>query len=235
MEVLNRHPEISILNEPFNENFASWELGNTDFCARLPAGEDFETIMNEIFAEFTGIKEHSYQLDDHCLDHLVRRPDVGVIVLRRGNLVQTALSQVVAEQTGLWKTWDAVGPLEDHYRDLGPIDVDTVADRIRWTVHEVARLDSALATVDPAQVFRVSYEDLYFATPLDQDILLAELWAFLELPPCFDPAMRHYLSDGVRQARRSTYGRIPNLDEIEATFGDDATGHLEQWTAKVAE
>lgn len=165
----------------------------------------------------------------------MRRSDVRVIALRRRNLLQTALSQVVAEQTGLWKTWDAVGPLEDHYGNLAPVDLDTVADRIRWTVHEVARVDSASATVNPACVLRVAYEDLYFAAPLDQDAWLAELWAFLELPPCCDPAMRHYLSEGVRQARRSTYGRLSNLDEIEARFGDDATGHLEHWTANMRE
>lgn len=56
VEVLNQHPDVAILNEPFNEHFASWDHDNPHFCDRLRAGEDFETIMDEIFAEFTGIR-----------------------------------------------------------------------------------------------------------------------------------------------------------------------------------
>jgi hypothetical protein len=118
VEIPNRHPEVSILNEPFNEQFASWDHRNVDYCARLRAGEDFDAVVDELLVDFTGLKAQSYQLDDDRLYRLMTRPDVSVIALRRRNVLQTAVSQLVAGQTGVWKTWDVAEPLADHYRNL---------------------------------------------------------------------------------------------------------------------
>ncbi|MEY2424941.1 MAG: Stf0 sulfotransferase [Actinomycetota bacterium] len=227
VEILDRHPALSIINEPFNENFASWGDGNADYLGRVAAGEDFDDLIDELFAEFTGLKELSYQLDDDQLARLVRRPNVRVIALRRRNVLQTAVSQLIAEQTDLWKTWDADGSLEDHYRALTPLDFDLITDRMRWTIAEVARVEAALSEVDSARVLRVGYEDLYFVPQSTQDEWLAGLWSFLDLPRADDPEIAHFLSAAVKQARPSTYGRLPNLEAIEARFGNDATGHLD--------
>jgi len=232
VEVLDRHPALSFINEPFNENFATWGADNPDYVARLRSGEAFDVIVDELFAQYTAMKELTSQLDDDCLDRLVRRPNVRVITLRRRNQLQTAVSQVIAEHTGLWKTWDATQPLDEHYRELPPLDLDLIANRMQWTAGDIARVDRAVGGVDPSRVFRVAYEDVYLAPPSRQRSLLDELWSFLDLPACEDPEIDHFLSDAVRQARPSTYGQAPNLAEIEARFGNDVTGHLEPWAAR---
>jgi hypothetical protein len=232
VEILDRHRDVSIVNEPFNENFASWGPNNPDYLARLVNGELFEDLLDELFAEFTGLKELSYQVDDDALAILVGRPDVKVIALRRRNVLQTAVSQVIAERTGLWKTWDAERNLDDYYRGLPPLDVAEVASRMRWTCDETARIDAAIAALAPGRLKRLDYEDLYESQPADARSVVSDIWSFLDLEPVDAPAVDHFLSDAVRQARPSTYGQIPNLAEVEAALGNDATGHLPAWSTR---
>lgn len=232
VEVLDRHPELSFVNEPLNENFARWGTDNPDYAARLRSGEDFDAIVEELSSQYSAMKELISQLDDTCLDRLVRRPDIRVITLRRRNQLQTAVSQVIAEHTGLWKTWDATKPLDEHYRELPPLDLDLIEQRMRWTIGNIARVDRAVSGVDPTRVLRVVYEDVYLAPPAFQRLWLHELWSFLGLHSYDDPEILHFLSDAVRQARPSTYGQAPNLAEIEARFGNDVTGHLESWATR---
>jgi hypothetical protein len=220
VEILHCQPGISIAIEPFAEGYASWDPEHVDYCARLHAGEVFEALVDEIFAAYSGLKELSYQLPDDRLRRLATRPDVRVVTLRRRNLLQTAVSQLIAEQTGLWKTWDATMPLEEHYRGLAPLDVDAVRASMAWTTSEVARVDAAVAGVD---VLRLEYEDLYGPAG---DAVVDGLWRFLELEPIRSDRLDHYRSAAVQQARPSTYGQLPNRRAIEDALGDDVTGHL---------
>jgi len=234
VEILDRHRDVSIVNEPFNENFASWGPANPDYVARLRNGELFGDLLDELFAEFTGLKELSYQVDDDALATLVGRPDVKVIALRRRNVLQTAVSQVVAERTGLWKTWDAERNLEDYYSGLPALDVAELASRMQWTCDETARIDAAVAALEPAHLIRLDYEDLYESTPAEARAVVSDIWSFLALEPVDAAAVDHFLSDAVRQARPSTYGQLPNLAEVEAALGNDATGHLPAWTLRLS-
>ncbi len=232
VEILDRHRYVSIVNEPFNENFASWGPNNPDYAARLSDGESFEDLLDELFSTFTGLKELSYQVDDDALATLVGRPDVKVIALRRRNVLQTALSQVIAERTGLWKTWDAERALEDYYHGLPALDVAELASRMQWTSDETARIDAAVAALAPGRLMRVDYEDLYESQPHEAQAVVRHIWSFLDLEPVDAAVVGHFLSDAVRQARPSTYGQIPNLAEVEAALGNDATGHLPAWIAQ---
>jgi LPS sulfotransferase NodH len=229
VEVLERHDGITIINEPFNENFASWGPENPDYLARLHTGEPFSALIDELFAQFTGLKELTYQLDDAALGHLVARPEVRVIALKRRNLLQTAVSQLAAERSGLWKTWDASQPLETYYEGIGSLSLEEVRSRMDWCADEIDRLQRLLADTEESEVFRFDYEDLYEVPLVAALELVDELREFLQLEPSAHPDVAHYLSDDVRQARPSTYGHISNLREIEAALGDDLTGRLPAW------
>ena len=230
VEILERHRSVTIVNEPFNEHFASWHANNPDYVARLRAGEPIGRLLDELLAQFTGLKVLSYQLKDAELTALLERSDVKVLALRRRNLLQTAVSQVLAELTGLWKTWDADQPLEAYYRGAPALDVADVSRRMEWSRNEVARVAAALSNLGPDRALRVDYEDLYEAPLRDGRALVNRIWTFLDLEPVEDPAIDHFLSDAVRQARASTYGQIPNLAEIEAALGNDVDGYLPHWT-----
>jgi hypothetical protein len=232
--------------------YASFSPFNIDYRGRLTQGESFTTLIDEIFENFGGIKELSYQLEGDMLRQLVHRPNSRVITIRRRNLLQTAVSFMLAEKTGMWKRWDAEAPLEadrfgtpypgvgsesgnksapsepaprlsDHYRDLGPLEPDAVRDRITWAAEEIGRVEETVAGID---VLPLVYEDLYLGTPESQQRQIAALWQFLDFPPVESPRVDFFLSDAVRQASRTTYGRVPNITAIEAALGSDKTGHL---------
>ena len=126
VEILQCHPSLQILNEPFNENFHTWEPGNPNYRDRVHDIDSLDGVLAEILAAYSGIKVLSYQLTPELLDHLVLRPDLHVIVLRRRNLLAAAVSNLVALQTNLWKTWDAERRLEEYYQQLEPLDIDDV-------------------------------------------------------------------------------------------------------------
>jgi hypothetical protein len=172
VEILNLAPGVSILNEPFNERFTQWSPGNPDYRDRVVDIASLDVVMNEIFASWSGIKSLGYQLELPLFEHLLLRPDVSVIFLRRRNLLETVVSNLIALQTNLWKTWDATMALEDHYAALDPIPVEEVMDTLRWTQ---TRLDEIEAIVDRRanrRVVKLAYEDLYLVEPERQEQLL---------------------------------------------------------------
>ncbi|HYD10619.1 MAG TPA: hypothetical protein VEA78_10985, partial [Acidimicrobiales bacterium] len=170
-----------------------------------------------------GLKVLSYQLDLPLLSHLLLRPDVRVIRLRRRNLLETAVSTLVAQQTGLWKTWDHDGPLEERYHALEPIPVADVEEMVRYTRVRLDEVDEILDGRD-GPTLRIDYEDLYLH---DTERVLASLWSFLGVPAPSDERLAYYLDPAqVQMARPETYGRVPNIAEIEAALGGDDVGHL---------
>src|SRR5207249_2999436 len=128
------------------------------------------------------------------LGDLTGRPEVRVITLQRTNLLQTAVSQVIAERTDLWKTWDANKPLAEHYQDLPALDLDQIEIHMRWKQDEIARMNRAVASLDPRRVLRLTYEELYLSALPRRCELVDQLWSFLELPRCDDPEIQRFLS-----------------------------------------
>src|SRR5215475_483863 len=126
VEILDSHPELILLNEPFNENFSSWLPGNPDYRARITDVASLDQVVDGILADYSGFKVHTYQLETELLAHLLCRRDLYVVFLRRRNLLEAVVSNLIAEQTGLWAAWDRDRPLEDYYTDLGPLSMEDV-------------------------------------------------------------------------------------------------------------
>jgi hypothetical protein len=226
VEILDLHPDIAMLNEPFNENFTTWELGNENYLERVRDVSSLAAVLDEIFADYTGIKILTYQLPAELLGHVLLHRDYRVVVLRRRNLLETAVSNLIALQTNLWKTWDATAPLEDYYRALRPLDLNEVRRIIKGTQALNAQVDSVLADRRDG-VLHIAYEDLFLAPPDRQQSQLAELWSFLGVPSIEDPRVREYLDPAaVQMASIDTYGQLPNAAEINQRLGSDEIGYL---------
>lgn len=77
------------------------------------------------------------------------------------------------------------------------------------------------------RVMELYYEDLFLGDPATRRRLVESVWPHLGLTPCENPRVGRFLeNDSFRMGKPATYGRLPNLAEIEATFGDDETGHI---------
>lgn len=227
VEMLNLALPRPVLNEPFNESFTTWSPTNPDFLARVIDLASLSHVVDDILSKWSGLKILSYQLDLPLLEHLVLRPDVDVIFLRRQNLLETAVSNLIALQTALWKTWDAEGDLERRYESLKPIPIEEIRAHIEWTNARLDDISSILASRTDGRVLRLIYEDLYLTTASEQAEMLGRLWAHLGVPPPTSPRLGYYLDPAeVRMAGPSTYGRLPNIAEINAECGSDETGWL---------
>ncbi len=232
VEILQLHRQLTVLNEPFNENFMQWGTGNADYRSRITDPASLDAILDEIFDTYQGIKVLTYQLEEEHIEHLAHAPGVHILFLRRRNLLQAAVSNLIALQTNLWKSWDATRPIEDYYGELTPIPIEDVRDLVNWLRSHLDRVQGILDRAT-APVMKVVYEDVFLAPVALQGEWLRALWSFLDLTPFDDARVRHFLDPReVQQGTTATYGRLPNLVEIEAACGSDDSGRLgDVWSA----
>lgn len=229
-QILRAHPGLHLMeDEPFNENFTEWSAGNPDYLARVRDVESLDRVLEELFASYRGIKVLSYQLDEDQLTHLILRHDLRIIFISRRNLLQTAVSDRIAKQTRVYNRWDVRQhePLERRYASLAPLDLDDLRGYVQVLASHLAWVDSLLSRRGDGGTLRLSYEDLYFATRDEQRAQLAGLWSFLGLAPLSSPEVDYYLSpQTAKLGGTGTYGRLPNLAQIDAELGADDTGWL---------
>lgn len=227
MEILDCHPELTLLDEPFNEDFSTWLPANPDYRALVTDVTSLDRVVDGILADYSGFKVHSYQLETELLAHLLCRRDLYVVFLRRRNLFEAAVSGLIAEQTGLWAAWDRDRALEDYYTDLAPLSVEEVRDKLRQIRENLAEVAAILRGRIDGRVLGLCYEDLFLGERSTRWRLVESLWSHLGLPPCENPRAGRFLENAsFRMGKPATYGRLPNLAEIEATLGSDETGHI---------
>src|SRR5262245_17652147 len=104
-QILQLHPQLDILEEPFNEGFTRWNPTNKDYLSQIVDLPSLDTQLAEIFTSYNGLKMLDYQLPDDLLNPLLRREQYLILFLRRKNLLQAVVSVLIAEQTQLWKMW----------------------------------------------------------------------------------------------------------------------------------
>jgi hypothetical protein len=228
--ILRAHPDLLLMpDEPFNEHFAGWAPGNPDYLSRIHDVASLDAVLTELFAAYGGIKVLTYQLDEEQLTHLVLRRDIRIVSISRRNLLQTAVSDRIAKQTGVWNRWDVPRRErpEDRYRELAPLDLDDLRSYMRELAAHLSWVDSLLARRGDGHVLRLRYEDLYFADREAQRTQLSALWSFLGLPPLDAANIDYYLDPRTAKlGSLDTYGRLPNAAQVDAELGADSTGWL---------
>jgi hypothetical protein len=187
VEILDCHPQLTFLDEPFNEDFSSWLPANLDYRALVTDVTSLDRGVDGILAEYSGFKVLSYQLDPELLAHLLCRPDLYVVFLRRRNLLEAAVSGLIAEQTGLWAAWDRDRALADYYTDLAPLLVEDVWEKLRQIRENLAEVAAILGTRSDGRVLELCYEDLFLGERSTRWRLVESLWSHLGLPRCETP------------------------------------------------
>jgi len=85
-QILQLHPELNILEEPFNERFMEWNPNNKNYLSLISDIPSLNAQLLEIFSAYNGVKVLDYQLPDELAAHLLQRLDCKIIFLRRRNL-----------------------------------------------------------------------------------------------------------------------------------------------------
>ncbi len=226
-EILQSHPDLNILEDPFNENFIRWDADNKNYRELVHDIPSLEAQVAEIFSDWNGVKILDYQLPSDLIAHLFRRAICKIIFLRRRNLLQSVVSVLVAEQTQLWKKWEMTKPLDEYYRALRPLDVADIQQRV---IGMKGRLDFFESVVDERSAndaVKLTYEELYFAEPARQKRQLDAIWKLLHIAPMELERYNNYLRPEEAKINSAvTYALLPNAREIENACGNSVTGKL---------
>ena len=226
-EILQSHPELNILEEPFNENFTRWDAANKNYRELVHDIPSLEAQVSEIFATWNGIKILDYQLPADLAVHLLRRPDCKIIFLRRRNLLQSVVSVLIAEQTQLWQKWEMNKPLEEYYQDLQPLDIQDIQQHVKSTKQRLDFFESVVDERTKDEAIKLTYEELYFSEPAKQKQQIAAIWSLLEIAPLELEQHQVYLQpEAAKINSAATYALLPNAREIELVYGNDLTGWL---------
>ncbi len=227
-QILQLHPALHILQEPFNESFADWSPHGKTYLDKIVDIPSFEEQLADIFSEYNGLKMLDYQLDAAFLDYLLEKQDLFFIFLRRRNLLQSVVSTMLAVQTGVWKMWDTQRPIAEYYGALKPLNISEIQLVIRETEKQLANIERRLDHRPQETVLKFVYEDLYFTSLAHQKRQIETIWPFLQLPTLANnERIEYYLSPKkVKINSVARYRMIPNAQEIEDTCGNDQTGWL---------
>ena len=93
-EILDLHPRLRVLIEPFAENFHTWERDNKNYLEQIVDAASLDTQLTEIFTEYNGIKVTSWPLSFELYQHMMMHSDRKVIFLRRENLLKNRRVQL---------------------------------------------------------------------------------------------------------------------------------------------
>lgn len=226
-QILQLHPDLDLLEEPFNENFTRWNSDHPSYRDHVHDTASLDIQLAAIFARYNGFKVLDYQLPDDLLVHLLHQHASHVLFLRRRNLLQTVVSNLIAEQTQVWKKWDMTQPLEDYYRNLQPLDTGDVQRRIAELDEHLAFCESVIDARSGGTALKLIYEDLYFAAAEQRTEQVSMLWRWLGLTPLDTAQIQYYLHPAeVKINSTATYAWIPNAHEIEEGCGNAVTGWL---------
>lgn len=225
--MLAAHPRLRILEEPFNEGFADSHPGERDYLSLIRDVPSLDEQLAHIFATHNGIKVLDYQVEESLYAHMLARPDLTILFLRRRNALQACVSAFMAGQTGLWHRWDADRPLTDYYGALQPLPIDQIALYLRIGKHDMDLFESVVTNRPAGTWLKLVYEDLYLGPPEQRAAQVMRIWDFLGLDPLPPEVTQRYLDPAEAKLNSAeTYRRVPNAQEINARLGSDETGWL---------
>jgi hypothetical protein len=225
--ILQLHPQLHIALEPFHHKYHSWnpeEPNYVDFIVDIPSLEEQLVVL---FSKYDGFKVLDYQLPTDIYTHLLLRPDIKVIALRRRNILQQAVSGFIAEQTGVWQKRDMTGDVTDVYKRLEPIDLNNLKANIEYRL-EVSRYYLEVLSRKPSEMCScLYYEDLYTSNMARNRESIRGIFYFLGLCMHDNPKLDELLDPRVEKINSAlTYALLPNARVIDEKFGSEELGWL---------
>jgi hypothetical protein len=178
-----------------------------------------------MYGEFNGVKTLGYQIPWELSAYILRNPSRRVIFMKRLNILQTVVSGLISQQTGIWHSWDVGGEVLDA-TPLRPLSIDFLRSGVADVAEEVAYFEDVIRSrTGPTHV--LTYEELYLGAREDRRRVLGEAFRFLgvsspptdEIDELLDPARTKLNSS-------QTYMRLPNAREIDEALGNPETGSL---------
>ena len=220
--VLNAHPSVNLMSEPFNSLREAWGPGCKNYCRQLSEGASLDTVMEEIHQRHNGFKTLCSQLSEAENKRLLTHYGYKVLFLHRKNQLKSAVSLQIANQTGIWKAGDKSDWKSDSC--LRPLDVARIRQVVQDQMDEV-RVYGEFLAAQRIEFLDLVYEEIFESSDAARKRKLRNIFDFLDLKA---PSMK-YLMEITAPSRKITsddlYRAIPNLSDV-AGLGNTEVGFL---------
>lgn len=231
MRVLNCHPDIRCIAEPFNAKHI-----HRQYWERVKDSASLDDTLEEIWKTYNGIKHiwdaRTWPFEPSLNEHLLLRPDHRVLFLNRRNSLRRLVSLQLSEQTDVWHMFTESDRKRVTEWQFKPINADMLGVSLYIEKQVLHRYRKLLAE-KRRDFLELWYEDLYNPLLGAKQRLerLNQILTFLrldriadgqtasEMNQLFDPGNTGFNS-------RAIYSKVPGIEEIEARFGSDETGWL---------
>jgi hypothetical protein len=223
--ILNTHPEIICINEPFVPEHATAEIKTPD---------DLNRELDRIYDSATGIKhvwtDSGWPLPSPAYtESLLQYRSPKIIFLIRRNFLQQYVSEYISQQTSVWQpksTESGRAEILSHKYD--PIDFYE-AERSLAEMRE--RTSKYRQLVASSVVLDLAYEDLFgvHMSLADRRLKIDEIVNFLGFDPAkldSDVVSKHLDPARSKLNTDETYRLIPNIYQVEMLFGSEENGYL---------
>ena len=215
--LLNLHPNLSILVEPFHENFHLWSPNNPNYLEQVVDAESLDTQLDRIFETYNGIKTVNWPLPFELYAHMLSDEQRRIIFLRRQNMLKAGMSNAISKRIGVWKKQDLPSNADALYGGLGDIPVTEIIEWVQAVKKDMDRYEAILDSRPACTVKKLTYEALYEADPLQKETF-KKLFDFLGVKHFRSDEMSGLWDKGRNQMNtETTYRLVQNHREIEET------------------
>ncbi len=214
--VLGESSDVKMAIEPFHEGFSKWNPEEKDYSKFIVNSETMNQALNDLFSRYTAIKVLDYQLEPEVYYSMLKRKDFKILFLRRKNIAQSVLSNLVAEQTSEWHKQDNT----EIYKNLKPINLDKMSEMIEYVSTMNSENAKFLEENKKGDYLPLYYEELYSDSLEQNTANLKIICDFLgiSLPP--EDAIKKYMLPAEAKINYlDIYKNVPNYKEIEEKFG----------------
>ncbi len=227
LKALQLNPQLQIAEEPLHEKYREWHPEEPKYIDLIKDIASLEEQLSKLYARYNGIKVLDYQLPEEIYTHLLLRPNLKVIVLRRQNILQQIVSGFIAEQTKIWKMWDLKGDIADIYKNLKPINLQEIKKRIEYG-DEIRQFYSEVMFRKPMQMhINLIYEEFYTDDVALNRKSISTIFDFLGVSLPNSPKLDNLLNPQVSKINKEEmYAFLPNANEINEKFGCERNGWL---------
>jgi hypothetical protein len=231
IHLLNRHPQISCLSEPFNLDRYH------EYTPRVNGRRSLYATLDDIYQNYDGVKHvagpngwpfASANLNYDLLQYRAHRS----ILLTRSNTLRRLISYEMARQMNIWHFE------EDSDRNImrqfvfKAVDVGKVRNMMNEEASFLGECRQRLRA-NERQYYELTYESLFGSsvTPDEKLSVIDDIVAFLGFS-AFEDGQRYGEVSRLLQACNTgsgtprVYRRVPNIDQIDEELGCDETGWL---------
>lgn len=231
LRVLEQHEELKMAHEPFSQGYFIDGLSRKKI-REISSKKDLYVSLLDIFRKNNGFKHIQQHIDINLNKELLLLEKVKIIFLYRKNLLETAISSKISSMVKDWG-WNPDKFKEKtknfKFPSINIKEIEQIINKIKTQNNEY----KSFIMENNIPFFELAYEDLFgpSITYEKKVEIINKIFDFLNKSHISDPKkiekIKHMLNpEEMKTGSVDLYKKIPNIMEIEKTFGSKENGYL---------